>query len=97
MRHFENAEQFFESLTVLPSGCKEGPVIYARKYQRPELRRIAGSSVSLKILTGEMMYHRAAFKLAYPDVDIKNKSLTSKCQNTACCNPEHLMVGLSRV
>jgi len=31
------------------------------------------------------------------DNDIKNKSLSWTCQNTACCNPEHMIVGPSRV
>jgi len=97
MLTFNTSEEFFESLTVLPSGCKEGKIVRSLRWNRTEPLRLSGSSKSLELLTGERTYHRGAFKLAYPDVDIKNKSLTWRCQNSACCNPEHMMVALSRV
>jgi len=99
MKHnyINSLEDFYSSITDIDNGCKESKTIYVDRNDFSKPRRICAQSLGLKILTGEAYYHRAAFKLAYPDIDIKNKSLSWTCQNTACCNPEHMIVGPSRV
>jgi hypothetical protein len=36
--------------------------------------------------------HRLAFKLCNPDVDTAGLEVCHKCDNSKCCNPEHLFL-----
>ena len=89
-------EQFWATVTTLANGCMEGGTRIYTSRNRQRTHRCCAAYKCLADMLGEGMYHRAAYRLAYPDVDIKNKALTWKCQNPACCNPEHLIVSYDR-
>ena len=89
-------EQFWATVTTLDNGCMEGATRVYKTRNGQRNYRVCSSYKCLEEMTGEIGYHRAAYRLAYPDVDIKHKALTWKCQNSACCNPEHLIVCFDR-
>jgi hypothetical protein len=86
-------EQFWASLIILPNGCMEGLVHNAVINRAGDIRRLPSNFKCLEDMTGEKAYHRASYRIAYPDVCIKKKSLVQTCGNSACCNPDHLRIG----
>ena len=51
-----------------------------------------GLTNALIDVVGEECWNRIAYRLAYPEENIKYKSIGSRCGHTWCCKPEHLWI-----
>lgn len=79
--------------TLVPEGeCLKGPTVRCAE-KDGSIKILPAQTSFFKSTLGETQWHRIAYKMANPDLDLRYKTLSQKCNNAWCCRAEHLYVG----
>ena len=84
------SENFLSKLAITPTGCLEwtGYTIKSNGY---EAHRYGRFNIGGK----RLLAHRYAYILAYGEIPL-GMNVCHHCDNTKCCNPEHLFIGTQK-